>query len=207
MTHPTRDDALRALETLSVIAHLNLHGDVEHSQNKCTETIRASIEGEPVKNVDAARQLLKNADNFTERENSSQYGKKTPEIYRAVNNSLPAIEGLDEAIYYAENEPTIDGNISLAFDWVDVLVTAARAYQQMNKDNNPAPLSTMGKPASLNQQAEPEGTPERGAFSGGGGGSGEVRERTCEKCGAYRIVQTGKDGNMSGKKCTCKAYR
>lgn len=72
---------------------------------------------------------------------------------------------------------------------------------------DPAPLSTMGKLASLNQQADPEGTPERCAFSGGGGGSGEVRERTCEKCGAYRIVQTGKDGNMSGKKCTCKAYR
>lgn len=45
MTHPTRDDALKALETLSVIAHFNLHGDVAHSQNKCTEIIRSFIEG------------------------------------------------------------------------------------------------------------------------------------------------------------------
>lgn len=40
-----KEDALGALEKLSAIAHLNLHGNVEKSQYNCISIIRKYIKG------------------------------------------------------------------------------------------------------------------------------------------------------------------
>ena len=40
----TNKDALEALDTLSSIAHLNLHGSVETTQFDCIDTIRQALE-------------------------------------------------------------------------------------------------------------------------------------------------------------------
>lgn len=107
MTHPTRDDALKALDYLRSGLH-----PVVYNTDKAKDagkTLRAFIEGKAPILKDPAGTLNKGI-------------------------HIKAIEGLDEAIDEAEFElfegPTW---VTLASGNAEALCKAARAYQQMQK--------------------------------------------------------------------------